>query len=81
MSEQVRSETITRRLTAPSLYILSKKNDKRNDNFGVNIFLQGVLIKESDFTPAFEGILSICTWLSEPIKAQFFLQKRQYLLA
>ena len=76
----MRSETITRRLTAPSLYILIKKT-KRNDNFGVNKILQGVLIKENDFTPAFEGILSICTWLSEPIKAQLFLQKRQYILA
>ena len=38
--------------------------------------LQGVLIKESDFTPAFEGILSSCTWLSEPIKAQLFFAKK-----
>ena len=38
--------------------------------------MQGVLIKESDFTPAFEGILSICTWLSEPIKAQLFFCKK-----
>ena len=45
--------------------------------FSVLIYiLQGVLIKKSDFTPAFEGILSICTWLFEEIKAQLFLQKK-----
>ena len=38
--------------------------------------MQGLLIRDSDFTPAFEGILSICTWLSEPIKAKLFLQKK-----
>ena len=38
--------------------------------------MQGVLIKESDFTPAFEGILSSSTWLSEPIKAQLFFAKK-----
>ena len=45
MSEQVRSETITRKLTAPSLYILSKNKNKRNDNFGVNIFCKGYLYR------------------------------------
>ena len=38
--------------------------------------MQGLLIRDSDFTPAFEGILSSCTWLSEPIKAQLFFCKK-----
>ena len=39
--------------------------------------MQGALIKESDFTPAFEGILSICTWLSEPIKVPSKKKKKK----
>ena len=48
---------------------------KRNIKFRWKRISQGVLIKESDFTPAFEGVLSICTWSSEQTKAQRFCKK------
>ena len=48
---------------------------KRNIKFRWKRMLQGVLIKERDFTPVFEGILSICAWSSELIKAQRFCKK------